>query len=60
MYICNSTLKNLCCAQVQSPTQHIQKYSRTEKLQNIQQTQHQKQIPNIPKAMYVMQQAIHR
>ena len=60
MYICNSRLQNLCCAQVQSLTQHLQKYSRTEKLQNIQQTQHQKQIPDIPKVMYVAQQAIHR
>ena len=34
---------------------HLQKYSRTQNLQNIQQTKLQNQIPNIPNGMYIMQ-----
>ena len=39
---------------------HLQMYSDTQNLQNIQQSELQKQKSNIHYGMYVMQQTIHR
>ena len=40
-------------------TKNFQKYSHTQSLQNIQQTQLQMQKPNVRDGIYVMQQTIH-
>ena len=54
---CNSKLNSICPSAI---NKQFQKYSHTKNLQSTQQTELQKQIPNTPNGMYVMQQTIHR